>query len=417
MGLNVAMRTGWSILLLVALVTLVAVAPTAASARGYARPHIELQVDSSGRIVAALGGGGGGRAAVARLLPDGRLDPTLAGDGTIGPWPSTEPAALALQGSGRIFVASQRRRRPPLLRKYRRNGLPDRSFGKKGAARIPVIPTGRLLAQPDGHVMALVLWTCPSSSCGYTFHYIEMRRYGPNGRDVTKKTHYQELWEFEAVDMDPAGRLVIAGADYDLGFHTFARFRPDGSLDPSLGGREGLEVREEDYYEPEPGQEALPAVSDLAIQPDGAFVLASQGGASELRWRNRNGSVDHGFGVDGVLTCAPVATAGQPQEREFVSVASTAAGELVATGGRAGCGLVRYLPDGSPDPGFGSDGGVDLEALGLPQPWAMALGPGGEIVLAGWDPDSRTVEISRFSSAGQLDGGFGTNGTTSLAGF
>lgn len=411
------MRTRRSILLLVALTTLIAAAPGAAATKRYARPHVELQVDSSGRIVAAVGGGGGERAAVARLLPDGRLDPTLAGDGTIGPWPSSEPAALALQRSGRIFVAAQRRGQRPLLRKYRRNGLLDRSFGKKGAARIPVVPTGRLLAQPDGHVMALVLWTCPSSSCGYTYHYIEMRRYSPNGREVTRKTHYQELWEFDAVDMDPAGRLVIAGSDYDLGFHTFGRFRPDGSFDPSLGGREGLEVREEDYYEPEPGQEALPSVSDLAIQPDGAFVLASQGEASELRRRNRNGSVDHRFGVDGVLTCAPVATSGQPQEKEFVSVASTAAGDLVATGGRAGCGLVRYLPDGSPDPGFGSNGGVDLEALGLPRALALALGPEGEIVLAGWDATTRTVSISRFSSTGQLDGGFGINGTTSLAGF
>jgi len=411
------MRTRWSILFLVALAALVVAAPGGAATKSYARPHIELQVDSSGRIVAALGGGGGNKVAVARLLPDGRLDQALAGDGTIGPWPSSEPAALALQRSGRIFVASQRRGQRPLLRKYRRNGLPDRSFGRKGAARIPVVPTGRLLAQPDGHVMALVLWTCPSSSCGYTFHYVEMRRYSPNGRDVTKKTHYQELWEFEAVDMDPAGRLVIAGADYDLGYHTFGRFRPDGSFDPSLGGREGLQVREADYYEPEPGQEALPGVSDLAIQPDGAFVLASQGDASELRRRNRNGSVDHGFGADGVLACAPISTAGQPQEKEFVSVASTAAGDLVATGGRAGCGLVRYLPDGSPDPGFGSGGGVDLEALGLPQPRAMALGPGGEVVLAGWDTDTRTVKISRFNSEGRLDGAFGSNGTTSLAGF
>jgi len=411
------MRACRSILLFVAVAALVAAAPGAAATKRYARPHVELQVDSAGRIVASLGGGGGNKVAVARLLPEGRLDPTLAGDGTIGPWPSSEPAALALQGNGRIFVASQRRGQRPLLRKYRRNGLPDRSFGRKGAARIPVVPTRRLLAQPDGHVMALVLWTCPSSSCGYTFHYIELRRYSPNGRDITQKTHYQELWEFEAVDMDPAGRLVIAGADYDLGFHTFGRFRPDGSVDPSLGGRDGLEVREEDYYEPEPGQEALPAVSDLAIQPDGAFVLASEGYASELRRRNRNGSVDHGFGVDGVLACAPVATAGQPQEEEFVAVASTAAGDLVATGGRAGCGLVRYLPDGSPDAGFGSGGGVDLEALGLPQPRAMALGPGGEIVLAGWDPETRAVDISRFTADGQLDRGFGRNGTTSLSGF
>ena len=411
------MRNRCSILFLAVLAALAVAAPAAVSARGYARPHIELAVDSSGRIVAAVGGGGGDTAAVARLLPSGLLDPALAGDGTIGPWPSSEPVALALQRSGRIFVAAQRRGQRPLLRKYRSNGLPDRSFGKKGAARIPVVPTGRLLAQPDGHMMALVQWTCPSSSCGYTFHYLEMRRYSPNGRNVTKKTHYQELWEFEAVDVDAAGRLVIAGADYDLGFHTFGRFRPDGSVDPSLGGRNGLEIDEESYYEPEPGQEALPAVSDLAIQPDGAFVLASKGDASELRRRNRDGSVDHGFGADGVLTCGPAAALGQPLEKEFVSVASTLGGALVATGGRAECGLVRYLPDGSPDPGFGSGGGVDLEALGLPQPRAMALGPEGEVVLAGWDATSRTVKISRFSSDGHLDSGFGTGGTVSLAGF
>jgi hypothetical protein len=57
-----------------------------------------------------------------------------------------------------------------------------------------------------------------------------------------------------------------------------------------------------------------------------------------------------------LVVAAPVAAA----TKRYGSVASTAVGDLVAAGGRAGCGLVRYLPDGSPDLVFGSNGTTSL---------------------------------------------------------
>ncbi len=70
-----------------------------------------------------------------------------------------------------------------------------------------------------------------------------------------------------------------------------------------------------------------------------------------------------------------------------------------------------------PDPSFGDDGRVDLEALGLARATTMSLAPGGEVVVGGWDPTAGAVEFSRFTSDGHLDPSFGDAGVTSVAGF
>jgi hypothetical protein len=77
---------------------------------------------------------------------------------------------------------------------------------------------------------------------------------------------------------------------------------------------------------------------------------------------------------------------------------------------------VRYLNDGSPDPGFGTGGFVDLEALGLPRPEALAVSTAGQITLGGWDPARGGFLVTRFSPGGRIDPSFGVAGSVVLGG-
>lgn len=389
---------------------------TCADARP-SHPHIEMAIDGSGRVVAAIGGGGHHRVGVARLTSAGELDTSFAGDGTIGPHASKRAPALALASRGKIVVAQEFEDGRPILRRFLSNGRLDRSFGRRGATPIPVVPKNRLLAQPDGHIIALVEQTCPSWSCGYKFSYLEILRYDRGGELASKHTQYNENWEFEAAGIDARGYFVVVGSDEDLGFTTFARFRPRGGIDPSLGGPEGLEIDEPSYGEPpKPGEEVVFRASSLAIQPDGGFVLAIESGGTAISRRNRDGSLDTGFGSGGEAVCARGAVQEGPT-KPFDALGAALDGSVLAAGGRGACGLVRYLPDGEPDAAFGDGGHVNLEALGFPRPLALALAPDGEIVLAGWDAKTGSVEFARLFADGRLDPGFGNGGVTSLAGF
>ncbi len=70
-----------------------------------------------------------------------------------------------------------------------------------------------------------------------------------------------------------------------------------------------------------------------------------------------------------------------------------------------GTSLVRYTPDGSLDPSFGTGGRVRTEVR------ALALQPDGKIVVVGADTGSFT--LARYNADGSLDPHFGREGTVS----
>lgn len=84
-------------------------------------------------------------------------------------------------------------------------------------------------------------------------------------------------------------------------------------------------------------------------------------------------------------------------------------GRIVAAGNAGGVALVRYLPDGSLDPSFGS-GGIVTGPSGSAA--AVGLQSDGGIVVAGSSVVSGESEMTvmRFDSTGALDPAFGTGG-------
>lgn len=158
-----------------------------------------------------------------------------------------------------------------------------------------------------------------------------------------------------------------------------------GALDPGFAG-DGLAIESL-----APGKSSW--VEGLVVQPSGRTVLATHDRI--VRYR-RDGSRDRSFSVRHV----PV-----------LDLAAAPDGGLV----RLGPGEVeRLLPDGQPDPSFGSsdDGRVLVPTLQL---FELAVDTAGRIVVAGRDPEAHMLAVARFLPDGGPDPGFGTLGIVRTA--
>lgn len=164
----------------------------------------------------------------------------------------------------------------------------------------------------------------------------------------------------DQVVIDKRGRIVVAGLAKGPGGHllTVIRLRPDGSLDPGFG--EGGVAR------PGVGPEYLSA---LVLQPDGKLVIAGTAATSRpvgflLSRLERNGAVDRGFGQGGQARLR----IGPPEASAARDVVVQPDGGIVTAGfvalrGRTRFALARHLADGAIDPSFGRGGKV-LTRLG-----------------------------------------------------
>jgi uncharacterized delta-60 repeat protein len=162
------------------------------------------------------------------------------------------------------------------------------------------------------------------------------------------------------------------------------------------------------------------------------------------------GELDPSFATGGIA----FADFGGLDETAARSVAIDARGRIVTSGfSGSGVGVIRYLPDGSPDPSFGTNGVVTDDghfagalavdsrnriliagdvltryrstgevdasfgggAVALPgmEAFAMAIDSRGRIVVAGRTPgDHGEMAVARYLPSGTLDSSFGTGGVT-----
>jgi uncharacterized delta-60 repeat protein len=180
---------------------------------------------ADGRIVVAGGysGGGPAGAVVARYLSDGRLDPSFSGDGRSfieDPYPA--PAGISVQPDNKILLLEG----DLSFRRLKAGGGYDLTFGQGGVFRLPV-------AAPQENQFS---------------------------RDLLRL---------------PDGRLMVSGyaADYhqgapDTARDVLARVTPDGRLDPTFGGGDGivaLATRRDGLHR---------TFGALAVAPDGKIVAA-----------------------------------------------------------------------------------------------------------------------------------------------
>jgi uncharacterized delta-60 repeat protein len=218
-----------------------------------------------------------------------------------------------------------------------------------------------------------------------------------------------------SVAIQPDGKIVVVGnayngANYDFGL---VRYMPDGSLDSAFGtgGKVTTAV--------DSGEDKG---NSVAIQSDGKIIVAgsSHNGTKKsfalVRYFS-NGMVDTGFGTNGKA----ITDIGSSSAIAY-SVALQPDGKIIAAGesstsGHYNFALARYMPDGSLDSGFGTNGSVTTSfGSSTSTGWSLALQPDGKIVVAG--EYSNAVALARYLPAGLLDPEFGTGGkvTTSIGG-
>ena len=216
-----------------------------------------------------------------------------------------------------------------------------------------------------------------------------------------------------AVALQGDGRAIVAGGD-GRGF-LVARLRGNGSPDPSFGRRGSLTIRF--------GGATAGGARAVALFRDGRVLLA---GNVTLGGRTRfavarllpGGNLDPNFGSNGV------AVAGPPGAR-LEAMALQAEGELVLAGSvpngpRRAVLVMRLLADGSPDPGFGTDGAVTSAAVKLAgRARDVLVQPDGRIALAVAPEQGvaarATFIAGRLTAAGAWDPSFDGDGVARVA--
>jgi uncharacterized delta-60 repeat protein len=215
------------------------------------------------------------------------------------------------------------------------------------------------------------------------------------------------------------GMIVVAGIAGDPGgfggAFALARYRSDGTRDPSFSGDGRVSTPVSQRYSG--------GALALAIQRDGRILAA--GFRVNRRKRSEgvlirylaNGAIDKSFGSNGQVRFA---TRG-PGQATLRDVTVLPSGKILAAGGFHGRFLVaRLLSNGHPDRSFGDgDGRVLTDVDGRPYCFegqcayatSLALSR-GEIVLAGnaSDKGGTFVTLTRYRANGKLDRSFGNRG-------
>jgi uncharacterized delta-60 repeat protein len=317
------------------------------------------------------------QALVAKFMPGGALDTSFSGDGLwrsniLGNGSSYLEACRFLP-DGRLIAVGWAEANDGTDRMIvvilKPNGMLDTSFAGDGVAAIafPGNPNAYgydLAIQPDGKIVA-VGETYDSSVIPPTGFFI-VARLKPNGAlddtfsgDGRAKVDFHEgdegIWK---VIVQDDGRIVVAGWVRDAGdteWNTgIARFRPNGSLDPTFSG-DGKSERNflagyDDY------------AYGLDVRDDGRIVLGvyryDDDHRSRIAQLEPGGQMDSSFGGDGI-----VASFGNGLSLEYIMLD----GAKILVGGRdegtSTPAIVRLRSGGSLDPTFVIEGFADLAGV------------------------------------------------------
>jgi uncharacterized delta-60 repeat protein len=364
---------------------------------------------------------------LARLNPDGSLDPTLGGSGTVesgfggssGTAAFTSglfPDAFAVQPSGEILIAAQAGQDGTVVR-ITPGGSLDPTFGEDGKRTIDLPESVRIqaLAVDDQGRIAVGGSVDVGATAGDKDLLIA--RLTPNGDfDPTfgggDGVVTESVAPYDSVDQlafDGAGRIVAAGESWNA--QPFAinvavlRLTVDGALDTSFGGGTGALA-----FDPRPEAASNATVTALAIDAQNRpLVLTSSlldfsavgpddpGVHRDLARLRADGTLDPTMGGDGVRE---LVIPGDSPTASFGAGAMVLQndGRIVLGGSAGGPVVIRLTADGNPDQSFGEFGIARVDS-----PFAPSYGAGllidnaGRIVLGGATQESRRrAQVAAF---------------------
>jgi len=214
-----------------------------------------------------------------------------------------------------------------------------------------------------------------------------------------------------AVAVLPDDKILVAGQGYDPGSSTgrfvVLRLTPDGRLDRTFGGGDGIVVTK---FQPDGAFGHA-----MTLLPDGRFVVCgfyagSPAGFALARYRV-NGGLDASFGFAGRLVTT------FPGQTEAICTAITRVGGKIVAVGTAWNGstysfaVARYRKDGMLDHGFDGDGLATFAPVPtINRASGVVAMPDGGVVLAGTvqnGVDPPDVALMRLTSSGTPDTRFG----------
>ena len=331
-----------------------------------------------------------------RYNPDGSRDTSFGTDGSVVySGPALLPQDMVLQPDGKIVVVGRGQGSTHIgVVRYNPDGSLDTSFDGEGTVTT-MIPNGTSSAaavamQQDGKIVIT----------GYAYHsgefryYFALVRYNTNGSldtsfdgDGIVTTLNLSAYYGSSVAIQPDGKIVTGGTSDSsgAGVFTLARYNSNGSIDTTFDG-DGIV-----------NTPMLPTgggvVSSIVLLADGRIVA---GGRNEdydfavVRY-NSDGSLDPSFDNDG-MAITPILS-GDDYLNQIVVQSD---GKIVAAG-RADNGtnndlvLVRYNTDGSLDSNYAAGGkavfdlgisegvnGITLDGTGK----AIVTGGGRKFVIA-----------------------------------
>ncbi|MGD9589666.1 MAG: carboxypeptidase regulatory-like domain-containing protein [Pyrinomonadaceae bacterium] len=232
----------------------------------------DVAIQSDGKIVGTVGMGDGdgncenAAGLLVRYHPDGSLDTSFGTNGMV----STANAlwSVTLQpANGKIVVVAGYWG----LARFNANGSPDASFGAGGNVTLPPgsYSFGNSVVDSEGKIVA----------AGYTSYQgspniFSVFRFNANGSldttfdvDGTATTPMGSGFSFcSSVVIQANGRIVAAGttnSDFAL-----ARYNPDGSLDSTFGGGDGITTVDFDN--------SSDSARDLALDSQGRAVVVGE---------------------------------------------------------------------------------------------------------------------------------------------
>ncbi|MEO8148119.1 MAG: T9SS type A sorting domain-containing protein [Bacteroidia bacterium] len=342
----------------------------------------------NGKVITDFGGGGDGANSVL-IQPDGKI--LVAG--------------YSSSGTNYTFALSR----------YNTNGSLDISFGGTGKVVTDFAPgydyAGCIALQPDGKIVAAgVKYSNPSYDNALIRYNIDGSldsTFGTNGK-VTNPVGTAD-GGINSIAIQPDGKIIAVGGSttFTTG-HDYAvsRYNVDGTLDNTFGtGGITLTDFSNSYDFP----------FSVCLQSDGKIVVGGSTGPDPLydfgvvRY-DTLGNVDTTFGTNGFV----VTDFGKPDEWANASIIQGDGKIILAgySGSPYKFALARYNDDGTLDTTFNSTGKV-LTTIGTHvEANAVALEPGGKIVVAGvtYNGSNQNFCIARYLANGTPDNTFGTTG-------
>ena len=238
--------------------------------------------------------------------------------------------------------------------------------------------------------------------------------FGKSGKVITSFGTYVDIVKDIAIQKDE--KIIAVGTSYNGNHNIYAvvRYENNGSLDATFG-KEGKVTTAIG------GGNAV--AHSIALQTDGKIIVAGTGHAFTMVRYDSNGSLDSTFGQNGI-----VSTVVGGHSDETSAVATTQNGRIFLAGtsfnGRdEDFALACYHNDGSLDHSFGTDGIVTTAIdNGNDEAHALAIQSDGKIIVAGDSSIDNsghyfdTFTLVRYNLDGSLDTDFGSNGivTTSV---